>query len=1280
MFGSQPRRTGSAGALHHLEYSKSSRAKCHGPLPCKGSPIALGALRYGRTITNHYGETVQWTHWYSVHRGCLTPTILAQLAGYGVHRISGFGSLRSEDQHKIRRALASRRIDPEDIPESAKAPAALIPAPSSSQPPPSSQVSEPPSSSQPSMSQSAPTSTPVASGSGPSQRKRKAELDAAFAEAERSLSAPGGSQPKPLASQPGAPRMSAYEGVRKINNPAGATWEEGVENDAPPEESIDELYCTMSTNVVGVQYYKGLVDSGEQVRLVREPQNKYDRMAIQVKNIGGTQVGHLPRTVASKLSPLLDRQLVTVEGTMNEGNLRGFSYSLSVTLKIYGAMDKRDQLEPQLVWATPGQRGFPKRAAAAASAHAGYGGPGLPSAADIVGGSRMPSAYSGSAYGAGAYAAGPSASQARGMTQAQIEVARKQQESFAKAAELRQILNSLEKVDDEGRRSSLLDTLCSTEDVLSLPLYPNPPSIESGELRVNLLKHQAQALQWCIDHEYPKLPEKETDKPVQFWQYRKMGAKSYYYNIATKSPQEAKPELGRGALCADSMGLGKTLTMISLILATKDDNSSKFSKSTLIVVPLSVLSNWEKQIDDHCMPGAVSYCVYYGTGRSMSAKDLQKYDVVLTTYQTVTKEHENAAGLANGGGAPSKKKKKIESSLFGVAWKRVILDEGHNIRNPRTKMAQSVYALASERRWVLTGTPIINSPQDLGSIVTFLRICRPLDNSDFYKRLLLRPLKDGDPSGAEMLRALMSQICIRRTKEMQDSDGNYLVPLPPVEMTLVPVELAPEARELYDTIEQLSKQRIEDMMNNPRGVTAFSISTNALALLTRLRQIALHPGLVPADLIQQLQAADDDHNTAAIQITPQERIRLQAVLAQAIEDNEECPICFGILDDPRITACSHRFCLPCITEVIARDPKCPMDRRVIGMGDLIEPPPPTELTQAPIPVDEDEEDAQNDLRTGSSAKIDQLVHLLKLTPGNEKSLVFSQFTSFLDKIAETLDNEGIPYVRFDGKMSARRRQETLQRFSIPLDDAAVQPASTPAPSQTQGRATRRRTATQASVDDVDITVQDQGDADDDFVPGAIDADDDDFLDDEDDDDVWTKKGKGKKGKGKAKAKGKSIAKARFAASTNTVTYQESLASGVNPKVMLISLKAGALGLNLTVANNVYLMDPWWQEGIESQAIDRCNRIGQKKPVHVYQLIAEDTVESKVIEIQEKKKLLIKEVRLHDLRSSSDGINSLAPQAFSGIKSKETQRQKKEARLQDLIQLFGIRQQAASQSS
>ena len=85
-------------------------------------------------------------------------------------------------------------------------------------------------------------------------------------------------------------------------------------------------------------------------------------------------------------------------------------------------------------------------------------------------------------------------------------------------------------------------------------------------------------------------------------------------------------------------------------------------------------------------------------------------------------------------------------------------------------------------------------------------------------------------------------------------------------------------------------------------------------------------------------------------------------------------------------------------EVITRDARCPMDRRALGVRDLIEPPPPTELTQAPIRAEEGIYEV-TDLRTGSSSKIDQLMHLLRLTPENEKSLVFSQFTTFLDKVS-----------------------------------------------------------------------------------------------------------------------------------------------------------------------------------------------------------------------------------------------------------------------------------------
>lgn len=79
-------------------------------------------------------------------------------------------------------------------------------------------------------------------------------------------------------------------------------------------------------------------------------------------------------------------------------------------------------------------------------------------------------------------------------------------------------------------------------------------------------------------------------------------------------------------------------------------------------------------------------------------------------------------------------------------------------------------------------------------------------------------------------------------------------------------------------------------------------------MLTRLRQLVLHPGLIPSDYVEQLRCIEDQED-CKIQVTPEEKERLQNLLLQAIEDNEECPICFGILDDPRITACSHTFCL-----------------------------------------------------------------------------------------------------------------------------------------------------------------------------------------------------------------------------------------------------------------------------------------------------------------------------------------------------------------------------------
>jgi SNF2 family DNA or RNA helicase len=84
---------------------------------------------------------------------------------------------------------------------------------------------------------------------------------------------------------------------------------------------------------------------------------------------------------------------------------------------------------------------------------------------------------------------------------------------------------------------------------------------------------------------------------------------------------------------------------------------------------------------------------------------------------------------------------------------------------------------------------------------------------------------------------------------------------------------------------------------------------------------------------------------------------------------------------------------------------------------------------------------------------------------------------------------------------------------------------------------------------------------------------------------------------------------------------ETFQSDDGPPVILISLRAGGTGLNLTAADNVFLLDPWWNPAVEDQAADRAHRIGQQRPVLVHRLVATETVEERMLELQDKKRAL-----------------------------------------------------------
>jgi len=159
-----------------------------------------------------------------------------------------------------------------------------------------------------------------------------------------------------------------------------------------------------------------------------------------------------------------------------------------------------------------------------------------------------------------------------------------------------------------------------------------PKGVQPQGLSIELLPYQLQGLYWLLQRENPMLPA-DADETVQFWKRSAVHA-GWYINTATKFSQKEPPHLASGGILADDMGLGKTVQMISLILADleKGCQTKSAESGTLIVAPLSVMSNWEQQMRSHIKPeNALKVHRYHGAGKGKRL-DLNSSDVVITSY------------------------------------------------------------------------------------------------------------------------------------------------------------------------------------------------------------------------------------------------------------------------------------------------------------------------------------------------------------------------------------------------------------------------------------------------------------------------------------------------------------------------------------------------------------------------------------------------------------------------------------------------------------------------
>ena len=171
--------------------------------------------------------------------------------------------------------------------------------------------------------------------------------------------------------------------------------------------------------------------------------------------------------------------------------------------------------------------------------------------------------------------------------------------------------------------------------------------------------------------------------------------------------QEQQARFGGGIL-ADEMGMGKTIQTIALLLAEPR------GKPNLVVAPTVALMQWKSEIETHTNNG-LSICLYYGTSRNITAKQLKEHDVVLTTctyffYNILTVDAvlESVFRKQNTGFKRVDGIHKERSLLHSVDFFRVILDEAHNIKDRACNTAKAAFALKTQRKLCLSGTPLQN--------------------------------------------------------------------------------------------------------------------------------------------------------------------------------------------------------------------------------------------------------------------------------------------------------------------------------------------------------------------------------------------------------------------------------------------------------------------------------------------------------------------------------------------------------------------------------------------
>jgi len=480
----------------------------------------------------------------------------------------------------------------------------------------------------------------------------------------------------------------------------------------------------------------------------------------------------------------------------------------------------------------------------------------------------------------------------------------------------------------------------------------------------------------------------------------------------------------RGGLLGDEMGMGKTIQAVSLIMS---DHPAK--DPTLVVVPPVALMQWSNEINDYT-DGKLNVLVYHNQNskvKNIKVKELKKYDVIMISYNSL----ESLYRKETKGWTRKDDIVREASPIHAIHFHRLILDEAHSIKSRQTGVAKACFALKSNYKWCLSGTPVQNRIGEFFSLLRFLEVrpfadyfCKSCDcamlhwavdknhrcvhckhaiieHVSVFNQELLNPLtqsEDHEERGKAMdkLHLITARIMLRRMKR----DYVSSMELPPKEVIIHNEFFGEAERDFSSSIMTNSGRTFDTYVS--RGVMLNNYA-NIFGLIMQMRQVSNHPDL------------------------------LLKKHAHAGQNVLVCNICDEPAESPIRSQCKHEFCRECVksfvmsSDDLGGDPDCPRCHLPLAI----------DFDQPDIEQDEDAVQKNSIINRismenwTSSTKIEMLVYdLYKLRSKKQtlKSIIFSQFTSMLQLIEWRLRRAGFNTVMLDGSMTPIQRQRSIDHF------------------------------------------------------------------------------------------------------------------------------------------------------------------------------------------------------------------------------------------------------------